>query len=186
MKKLFITLAAILFVSNNAFAAAGGDHGVPWAFIGHQTFNFVAVCVILYFLLRNKIKGHFAERQKNFSDLITKAERAKQAADESRKEIADRLNKLQASADEDLKKARQEAEAMKQKIVQEAKQMAAQLEAEAHKNVSIELERAKLILRQDLLKAALEETKNTLQSKLSGNEQKRLKDEFVEKIQVVR
>ena len=185
MKRLSLVLVLALFPLL-VHAAPGGDEGVPWSFIGHQTLNFVAVCLLLYFLLRNKVRTHFAERQQNFTELISKAERAKQAADESRREIAERLNRLQATADEDLKKARQEAEGMKQKILEEARQMAKQLEADAYKNVSIELERAKLSLRQDLLRASLEETRNILKSKLSGNEQKRLKDEFVEKIQVVR
>jgi F0F1-type ATP synthase membrane subunit b/b' len=59
------------------------------------------------------------------------------------------------------------------------------LEEEAKRTAAVELEKAKAELRHELLREALSKSSDSLGRSLDSNEQKKLQNEFAEKIQVV-
>ena len=60
------------------------------------------------------------------------------------------------------------------------------MKRETERTAESEIQRAKLESRDELLNASLEQAKKILKEKVNEPDQKRLQDEFVEKIQVVR
>lgn len=180
-----ITLLVLCSVFSTVALAAGGGDGIPWALVGQQVFNLSILLIILTVLLRKKVKAHFAERKVQYAQLIEKAEEAKVAAEKNKREITERLQKLESNADQSIHQARSEAEELKKRIIAEAETLSARLEDEARRTAEFELERAKLKLRKALMEEAFEMARTNLEKDVSDGEQQRLKTEFVDRIQVV-
>ncbi|MCB0407215.1 MAG: ATP synthase F0 subunit B [Bdellovibrionales bacterium] len=184
-----LTLVVIVMFHSFALASSGGEHGeahgIPWALIGQQVFNLLIVIGGLSFLLRKKVTQHFAERKVQYSQLIQKAEEAKVAAEKSKREITERLQQLESTADSSLQNAKSEAEELKRKIVEEAKTLSQRLEDDAKRTAEYEIQRAKIQLRKDLLEQSLIVARENLEKQVGTAEQNRLNSEFVQKVQVV-
>lgn len=182
-----VMLLALTYTSAVYAASAGhGDgHGVPWTTIAVQAFNFLLLMGILVFALRKTVKAHFATRAQEYTDLVQRAEVARKQAETAKKEVEARLARLESSSVDTVKQAEAEAGVLKARMAEEAQQMARKLEQEAQRTAAVELEKAKAELRRELLQRALANSKESLAKNLGSNEQKKLQNEFVEKIQVV-
>jgi F-type H+-transporting ATPase subunit b len=180
---LFLLLVATS--ATTAFAASDPNAGIPWGTIGQQVLNLTIVIGGLSLLLRRKVSAHFKKRQSQFAQLVEKAEQAKMAAEKNKREITERLQKLESTADDGLKNAKSEAEDLKRKILSEAQTLSTHLEEEAKRTAEYEIERVKLQLRKALLEEAVQVAKDNLQNQVGPTEQKRLQSEFIGKIQVV-
>lgn len=181
-----MSLSLFMFM-NQAFAAGGahGDpHAIPWSSISIQALNLSLLILFLYLALRKTVSALFANRAKDYQTLVSRAEAARLEAEKGKLEIKERLARLEATADQGVTQARAEAEELRAKMIQEAKALAARLEAEAERTAKIEAEKAKTELRRELLQKALNETREDLK-KLGSTEQKKLQAEFADKIQVV-
>lgn len=186
MMKL-ILLNAIGFAEEAHHAAEGahGAHGIPWAGIGVQAFNLGVLVVLLVYFLAKAARAHFKNRAQAYQQLVARAEEAKNQAEKTHREIKTRLAELESSAEQSIRSAQTEADQMKQRLMSEAKSLVQKLEKDAQRAVEFELEKAKAHLRQELLERALESSRDNLSKNLGSTEQKKLQNEFVEKIQVV-
>lgn len=189
MKK--IVLFALLLAPTMALAAGGGhgsEHGsggIP-SMVTYQAINFVLYVALLFFLLRKPVKSFFKGREDSFKQALIKAEAARAEAEKKRQEIQERLSKLESTADQSIAQARAEADSLKARIIQEAQEISTHLKEEARRTADLEIERAKVELRSELLNQAVALSQKMLVDKIADNDQKRLQTEFVEKIQVVR
>lgn len=155
-------------------------HEVFWQFV-----NFGIFAVLLFVLLRKKVVSYYQEREAQFKQALIKAEHARKEAEEQKKLIQQKLEKLEMSAAEDVARAKKEAEELKQKIVHDAQDIMAGMKKDAELSAQSEINRAKQELREELLTQALELSKKLLKEKMNEPDQKRLQNEFVDKIQVV-
>jgi len=190
MKFSLLLFSAALLVVNGlageaAHAATGDSHGIPWGALGVQAFNVTVLVTILFFVLRKVAVAHFAGRAKDYTELVQRAEMAKVEAERGHREIKERLEKLEAGAEQSLVQARREAEELKVRMIDEARAVSERLQTEAQRTINTEIEKAKAELRHELLQSALATSHEVLKSSLSTTEQKKLQNEFVEKIQVV-
>lgn len=163
-------------------AAHGGHEGIPWESIFVQSFNFFLLVALLAFLLRKTVKAHFAHRANDYKQMVERADAARREAEQGKKDIEARLNKLESGASDGLTRAKVEAADLKAKLQAEAKDLSQKIEAEAKRSAAVELEKAKDELRRELLDSALQASHLTLKTSLNANEQKRLQSEFVDKI----
>lgn len=185
-------MKAVIFLSTLLFAslalAAGGGHGeaeIPARLIIVQGINFLIVIGMLTYLLRDKVKAYFQAKYETFRAEMNKASVAKEQAQRQRDEIKRKLNELEATAEESVKRAQVEAEELRQKMIADARAQAQRTEQDALKTAHFEIDRARSALRQELLTRAMDLAKETLQERVELQDQKRLQSEFVEKIQVV-
>lgn len=179
-------LLSLFFSTSVAYAAAGGDHhGVPWKMVITQVFNFILVIALLTYLLRKKAKEHFKERVQEYHALITRAESAKVEAENNKKQITERLAKLEQTADSSIQQAKAEAQELKSKILEEANNLSKKLEEEARKTVDFEIQRAKEQLRRELLEESVEDARKAMKEGVQDPDLKRLQNEFVQRVQVV-
>lgn len=167
--------------------AAEGHHEVviPWGSVFVQAFNFGLLALILFILLRKAVKAHFAERAQSYKELVDRAENARLEAERNHTQMKERLSSLEASAQQSVSKARAEAEELRTRLMDEAKDLSRKMEQEAQRAASLELEKAKAHLRKELLEKALATSSEDLKKNLGTNEQKKLQNEFAEKIEVV-
>jgi F-type H+-transporting ATPase subunit b len=160
-------------------------HAIPWNSIWIQFFNFAFLLIVLGYLMRKTVKAHFANRAAEFRQLVERAEAAKAEAEKGRRTMQDRLARLESTAAESGEKARKDAEALKDRMLVEARGLANKIDQEARRSISVEIEKAKAQLREELLDQGLKNSGEQLKTNLGGADQKKLQNEFVEKIQVV-
>jgi F-type H+-transporting ATPase subunit b len=182
---LFSTLAWAEEHAAEAVHGHGGPTEIPWSSIAVQAFNLIFLLVVLGFILRKAIKAHFAQRAQSFKELVDRAENARREAEQSRRQIQERLAKLESSAAESVSRARSEAEELKSRLMMEAKGLAQKFEQEARRSAQVELEKPKTELRKELLHKALAVSEEKLKKGLGSTDQKNLQNEFAEKIEVV-
>jgi F-type H+-transporting ATPase subunit b len=181
---------ALLFSSVVAFAQHAGEHEVdphliPWATVGAQAYNFFVLIAVLIYLLRHAVIAHFKGRGSAYIELLARTKKAREEAERSHRDIAGRLKSLQNSANDSLKQAEVEAEQMKMRMIEEAKILAEKIQIEGKRTVHLEFEKAKAMLRGELLHAAIDVSKDSLKKSIGSSEQQRLQTEFAQKIQVV-
>lgn len=186
MIKLFFFTATV-FAEEARHVVSGAHEGqtIPWTSVGVQTFNFGLLLVVLFMLVRKSVAAHFENRAKEYAQLVERAETARRQAEKSHSEIKERLAKLEATAEQGARTARVEAEELKGRMITEAKTISSKLDVEARRSVEVELDKAKAELRRELLARALEASRDSFKTNLGSSEQKKLQNEFVEKIQVV-
>lgn len=188
MKVLFLTAMAWAqegaehAAEHGAEAAHGAHEGIPWQSIFVQSFNFFLLLALLAYLLRKTVKAHFAHRANDYKQMVERADAARREAEQGKKDIESRLNKLESGASDGLNRAKAEAAELKAKLQAEAKDLSQKIEVEAKRSAQVELEKAKDELRRELLDSALQASHLTLKTSLNANEQKRLQNEFVDKI----
>ena len=153
--------------------------------VAYQAINFALYVAILVYVLRQPIKTFFRTREETYKQSLIKAENARRAAELKKREIQDRLHKLESSSHDSIATAKAEALALTSQIQQQAEQMSARLKQEAQRSVENELERAKTELRQDMLNQAVVLARKLLADKMAEPDQKRLQTEFVDKIREV-
>lgn len=183
---VLIGFSATALASGGGHAAAEGDHGIPWHSIFVQAANLGGLLLLLGFILRKTVASFFSERRQVYLDLVQKADSAKLEAEQNRREIASRIENLAATTEQSLRQASAEAGELRNRILMEAKELSEKLKKDTDRSVEVELEKAKFELRKSMLEMAVDAARKTLQEKVGGAEQKRLQDEFVDKIQVVR
>ena len=167
-------------------AAAGAPGEIPTKFVITQSINLALAIGILIYFTRKAVVAHFKSRHDEYHAEVRKAEEAKKEAETKKREISERLNKLKNNQEQSLSKAKSEAQALKNKIISDAKTLSQKMEDEALKTSKFEHQRAIEHLRQELLERSLDMAQEKMKDEVDGADLKRMRMEFVDKIQVVR
>lgn len=185
MKIVFAILLTLLPVL--AFGAGGGHggghDGIPADFYW-SVLNFSLYAILLFVLLKGKVVAAFKDRATTFQAAAGKAKAAKDEAEAQRRAIADRIRTLETTAEESMRRAKQEAEGIKQKTLAEAEATAQAMEKEAQRTIAIEVEKARAQLKGEMLEQSIQVSKKLLTDKMAANDQQRLQTEFLQKIEV--
>lgn len=174
-------LIASSLVSGAEHDAAAHEAGLPTVVL-LQFINFFLYVGLIVFFARKPIADFFKNRQARFYTALKRADAARAEAQAKRAETQARLSKLESSRDESIQKARTEAAALRQQIVDEAKELSARLKTEAQRTAEVEIERAKMVLREELVNQSIAMAQKILSDKMQDQDQKRLQDEFVKKV----
>ncbi len=180
-------LSTIAQAAEEAHHAAGGEHheAIPFKLIIYQTINVVAMLIGLVIVLKKPLQTYFKEKKATFLSAAQKAEAARKTAEEERMKIQTRLEKLESTADESVSRARAEAADMKKQMLADAEEMSKRIRDEAAAAAKLEVDRAKVQLRESLIKEALEVSRQNLSSKVTAEDHKRLQTDFIQNIQAV-
>jgi F-type H+-transporting ATPase subunit b len=195
MKKLmsrpafkFMFAAILLAVPTlilSSFGNAAEEHhaeaGLPFVVI-LQFINFSLYVGLIFYFGRKPIADYFKTRQANFFVALKRADAARAEAEAKRAETQARLAKLEATRDQSIQDARKEAAALRMQIVEEARGLSEKLKVEAERTAVVEIERAASVLREELLNQSVQLAQRILTDKMQDQDQKRLQDEFVQKI----
>ncbi len=172
----------ILTSLGNAAGGSSGEAGVPFV-VTLQFINFFLYVGLIVYFGRKPISDYFKNRQANFHVALKRADAARAEAQAKRSEMQARLAKLEATRDQSIADARREAAALREQIVEEARNLSARLKLEAERTAVVEIERATSILRDELLGQSVAMAQRILTDKMQDQDQKRLQDEFVQKIE---
>jgi len=189
MMNLFILFLSRAFAEGAEAAAEAAGHAhdvaIPWHSLEVQAINCFLLFGALGWIIAKPLKRHLAERAQTYRELVDRADNARKEAEKSKNDMKLRMDKLEANAAKGVEQARSEAAELRTKMMDEAKQLSKRLESEAQRSAQIELEKAKAELRKELLEKAIAATEDKLLKNLSHSDQKKLQNEFAEKIETV-
>ena len=168
---------------NAAGHAAGHEAGLPTVVLLQFVNFFLYVALVVYFA-RKPIVEYFKNRRAKFDVALKRADAARAEATAKRAETQARLAKLESTREESIQQARTDSAALRAQIVEEARSLSAKLQLDAQKTAELEVERAKHVLREDLVNQSVALAQRILsdRTKVQDQDQKRLQDEFVQKI----
>ncbi len=182
-----ISIAALAIVALPVVAmAAGGEHQVDSGVILKdfiwRCINFaVMVGLIVYFVskpIRNALQNRRAEIEKSLADAVA----ARDAAETKASEYQEKLAKASAEIETIYAAIRREGELERDKILASAKEMAAKIEQEADAKAAGAVARARLELRAEAARLAVELAEELLAKNVTAADQKRLVDEYMQKV----
>ena len=168
-----------------AFAAGGGGHadsGVILKDFLYRCFNFALMVGVLVYFVNKPIRKGLKERSAGIEKTLAEAEAAKQAAEAKHREYTEKLAKATEEIASITASIRHEGELERDKIVAAAKEMAAKIEREAENKAAGVVAKARTELRQEASRLAVELAEDMLKKQVSADDQKRLVDEYMQKV----
>ena len=182
-KTLLFTVLAVIPVT--VFAAGGGGHadsGVVLKDFLYRCFNFALMVGVLVYFVNKPIRKGLKERSAGIEKTLAEAEAAKQAAEAKHREYTEKLAKATDEIASIAASIRHEGELERDKIVAAAKQMAAKIKREAENKAAGVVTKARTELREEASRLAVELAEDMLKKQVSSDDQKRLVDEYMQKV----
>ena len=180
-----LLLGIVILAPVAAFAAGGDGHADSGAVLKdfiYRCFNFALMAGLLaYFVtkpIRKGLKGRTEEIEKTLAD----AEAAKAAAEAKHKEYSEKLAKATEEIAGITEAIRREGELERDKIIAAAKEMADKIEREADNKAAGVVAKARIELREEASRLAVELAEDMLKKQVSADDQKRLVEEYMQKM----
>lgn len=184
---LLLTVCWLLFlVSVVSAGAGGGGEAHPSIFKAYlwQIINFLVLVALLVFLVKKvDIKGYFRKRTELIEKSLNEAREAKELAEKALAEVEERLKVKDKEIEEILAAARQSGEKEKEKLIEESDKLRENILQQARTNIEFELKNAKESIKAEAVEIAMELAEKKLKDRLTKEEQLRLLEESISKIE---
>ena len=185
---LFAIQCSLLFA---AAAFASGGRGEEAASAGSiiksyiwQIINFLILVGALAFMMKKMdLKGYFKKRTELIEQSLREAREAKELAQKAFAEVEERLKTKDSEVENIIAAARQSGEKEKARLVEEGDKLKTRILEQARTNIDYEVKRAKEAIKEEAVEIALELAEKKLKEKLSKDEQLKLLEESLAKIE---
>ena len=189
MLALLCLMAAGLVLPGTTWAAGGGDghEAAPkrWEITDTaRVMNFAVLAILLFLVLRKPAGQALNNRIKNIASELEELEQRKAGVEKQLAEYNNRLATLDQEAEQIIAEYVRQGEEAKARILKEAQASAERLEEQAQKNIEYEFSQAKLALQKDVMEKALLKAEEIIKARISGADQERLVDEYLNKVEV--
>jgi len=178
-------ISGLVLLPAVVLASGGGGHadsGVILKDFAYRCFNFaLLVGLVAYFVtkpIRKGLKGRTEEIEKTLAD----AQAAKEAAEAKHLEYSEKLAKATEEIAGITDSIRREGELERDKIIAAAKELAIKVEQEAENKAAGVITKARTELREEAASLAVELAKDMLKKQVSADDQKRLVEEYMQKV----
>jgi len=185
---LLLSIILVALLCSVAYAAGGGgaehhaDSGVLLKDFLYRLLNFSLVVALLAYFLRKPLKKALSGRREEIEKALAEAEQAKREAEAKFAEYDRKLNQATAEIAEISAAIKREGEQEKAKIIENAKAMARQIEADAGKAADLEVARARAELQREAVELAVATAEELLKKKFTKDDNNRLIDEYMQKV----
>ncbi len=182
---LFLSAAVFLMLSGSAFAmGGGGEQGtIGWLW---PVVNFLILAFVLVHFTRKPVREFFKNRTALIEKSLKEASEARELANKSLKEVQQRLKEADKEVNEILESSRKSGEREKEELIAQGESLKKKMIKQAKANIEFELEKAKKSLKSEAALMALEMAEKQIKEKLDNNEQAKLIDEYIGKLEVNR
>lgn len=181
---LMVAFQFLLFAAA-AFAEEGGEEHVSlfkayfWPIM-----NFVVlVFLLVYAMKKADIKGYFKKRTELIEQSLKEAREAKELAQKALAQVEERLRVKDREIEEIISSAKMSGEKEKARLVEEGAKLQEKILEQAKTNIDFELKQAKSAIKQEAAGLAMELAEKKLKEKLTKEEQLKLLEESVAKIE---
>lgn len=181
-----VALLCVLLLPALALASGGegghADSGVVLKDFIWRCVNFAVMVGLLGYFVSKPIRNGLQNRRTDIEKALADATAAREAAEAKAHEYQEKLAKAAAEIDTIYAAIRREGELERDKILASSKEMAAKIEQEADAKASSAVARARLELRAEAARLAVELAEELLAKNVTAADQKRLVDEYMQKV----
>lgn len=180
------TVQSLLILAAGAFASEGGGEGSASVLKEYlwPVINFlILVGVMAYVLKKMDIKGFFKKRTELIEQSLREAREAKELAQKALAEVEERLKVKDSEIAGIIAGAKLSGENEKARLREEGDRLKARILEQARTNIDYEVKRAKESIKQEAVEIAMELAEKKLKEKLSKEEQLKLLEESLAKIE---
>lgn len=182
---ILFTIYFLLLTSVAVFANEGGE-AEPSLFKAYlwPVINFLILIVLLtYAMKKADIKGFFKKRTELIEQSLKEAKEAKELAQKALAEVEDRLKMIDKEVEEIIASAKLSGEKEKGRLVEEGDKLKEKVLEQAKTNIDFEVKQAKATIKKEAVEIAMELAEKKLKEKLTKEEQLKLLEESVTKIE---
>ncbi len=182
---LLFTIHFLLFTAV-VFASEGHEAGEPSLFKAYlwPVINFVILVVLLaYAMKKADIKGYFKKRTDLIEQSLKEAKDAKELAQKALSEVEERLRAIDKEVEAIIASAHISGEKEKGRLVEEGDKLKEKILEQARTNIDFEVKQAKEKIKKEAVDIAMELAEKKLRDKLTKEEQLKLLEESVQKIE---
>lgn len=182
---ILFTIYFLLLTSAAVFANEGGE-AEPSLFKAYlwPVINFIILIVLLtYAMKKADIKGFFRKRTELIEQSLKEAKEAKELAQKALAEVEDRLKMIDKEVEEIIASAKLSGEKEKGRLVEEGDKLKEKVLEQAKTNIDFEVKQAKATIKKEAVEIAMELAEKKLKQKLTKEEQLKLLEESVAKIE---
>jgi F-type H+-transporting ATPase subunit b len=129
------------------------------------------------------IKGYFRRRTELIEQTLKEAKEARALAEKALAEVEERLKVKDKEIAEIVAYARQSGESEKVRLVEEGEGMQAKIVEQTKNNIDYEIKRAKEAIKEEAVLIAMELAEKKIREKMTKDEQVRLLEESLAKIE---
>lgn len=183
---LFLAACLVLFAVSFAFASEGAEAGEPSLFKAYlwPVINFILLVVLLtYAMKKADIKGYFRKRTELIEQSLKEAKEAKELAQKALAEVEGRLKAIDKEVEDIIASAHLSGEKEKGRLVEEGDKLKDKILEQARTNIDFEVKQAKEMIKKEAVEIAMELAEKKLKDKLTKEEQLKLLEESVQKIE---
>jgi F-type H+-transporting ATPase subunit b len=175
----------VLLFSAVALAAEGGEaHESLFKEYLWPVVNFlVLLALLIYGFKKADIKGYFKKRTELIEQTLNEARQAKELAQKALAEVEERLKVKDKEIEEIVASAKYSGEREKARLAEEGERMKEKIMEQARTNIEFELKRAKETIKEEAVEIAMELAEKKLKEKMTKEEQMKLLEESVAKIE---
>ena len=153
------------------------EHLIP------QVINVVVLVAVLVYFLRAPIRAAVKSRQEVIKKEVDEARALKAEAEKKYKEFSQKLASLESEAAAILSQAKNDAEAMKIKIMQNAKSAAERVIKDAEQATTMALSDTKAEIKKEVIEKAIALAEKMIREKVTSEDQRRMLNEYVGKVE---
>jgi F-type H+-transporting ATPase subunit b len=184
-------LGGFLLVSGLFFCglslAAGGHGGADRTGdlldLLYRFINFALLVIILIVVLKKAgIKGILAARSEEIGKRLEALRSGKEEAERKYRDLEKRIQEFEKNRQAVIDQFRAEGLAEKERLIGEAKERVKQILDQADVTIQREMESAKERLKRELIALAAQRAEEILDQEMTGKDQERLVDEFIERL----
>jgi F-type H+-transporting ATPase subunit b len=175
-----------LLLSSVAVFAGEGAEAEPSLFKAYlwPVINFIILIVLLtYAMKKGDIKGFFRKRTELIEQSLKEAREAKELAQKALAEVEGRLKMMDKEVEEIIASAKLSGEKEKSRLVEEGDKLKEKILEQAKTNIDFEVKQAKETIKKEAVEIAMELAEKKLREKLTKEEQLKLLEESVAKIE---
>ena len=186
LHKILSLTPIILFVSVSFAFASSGEGAEPSLFKAYfwAIINFLILVGLLAFMMKKMdIKGYFKKRTELIEQSLKEAREAKELAQKALAEVEERLKIKDREVEEILKAARESGERETGRLTEEGDRLTARILEQTRNNIDFEVKMAKEAIKEEAVEIAMELAEKKLKQKLTKEEQMKLLEESIAKIE---
>ncbi len=185
MRRALLSIALLCLWVGLAIASEGAHHQVDPKMEIFRIINFLIFLAILWKFAGNAVKNYFSQRSEQIAKAIDEAKKAREEAEARYSEAKAKVANLEKEIEQILKNAERERDEQVARIREETQRMVERMRQQTKTAVELEVERAKLELQREAIDLAVEVAEKLLKEKITPEDQKRLLEDYINKVKEV-
>lgn len=155
----------------------GESHGIPRV-VFYQILNFLLFIAFLFFLLKDKIKIFYQNRYNLFQEQFKAARREREDMQASYKDYQEKLQQITATSEDQVKKAEQESNEMKTRMLADADLESQRIKNETQALLDLEHKKAKRFVQAEFVEKVISSVQDDIAKGMSNEDRKSLIKKF--------